>query len=66
MARRLNDGTYKVPPDASARAPAYGTPFSVHDVGLTWSCRLQNRGLSGPSYAVRCNRVSARISWQVG
>lgn len=52
MARRLKGGASGVPPGASARAPAYGTPFSVSDAGCNWSCQPQTRGLS--DRATRC------------
>ena len=66
IARRLHDGTYEVPSDAHAPSPQYGPPFSVRDRGRTWSCSLQNRGLSGPSYAIRCHRGAARLRWRTG
>jgi hypothetical protein len=66
VARRLNAGTYKIPSGVAARPPSYGPPFSVRDAGRIWFCRLQNRGLSGPSYAVRCSRGATRLRWQVG
>jgi hypothetical protein len=66
VARRLNDGTYPIPQGASARAPRYGRPFAVRDRGLTWTCRLQTIGGSGPTYAVKCSHRSARMRWRTG
>lgn len=67
IARRMHDGTYPVPSKAGAPAPDYGAPFAVRDRGKRWSCRLQNRGASGPSYAVRCTRPSgSRLRWSTG
>ena len=66
IARRLNDGTYPVPAYAPAPAPRWGRYFPVHDGGRRWSCQLQNRGASGPSYAVRCRSGSARLDWNTG
>ena len=66
IARRLHDGTYKAPPGSAVSAPGYGPAFPLRDGGRVWSCRLQNRGLSGPSYAVRCTRGASSLSWRTG
>lgn len=66
IARRLHDGTYRIPSDAWEQAPAYGRSFTIRDRGKRWSCRVQNIGASGPSYAVRCRRSYAVLRWRTG
>lgn len=66
IARGLQTGTYRLPSTGFARAPEWGTPFVVRDVGQEWTCRFQSRGASGPTYAVRCNRGATELSWHVG
>ena len=66
IARRIQDGAYRVPAWAWAPPPAFGPPFLIRDQGKDWACDVHNNGLSGPSYAVRCDRTSARLSWSTG
>jgi len=66
IARGLNNGAYRVPSHAGAQAPAYGRPFKITDRGRQWRCRVQDIGLSGPTYAVKCTSASAALRWQVG
>jgi hypothetical protein len=66
VARRINNGTYRVPAWAWVASPAYGPPFLISDEGRAWACDVQNDGLSGPSYTVRCDNASARLSWSTG
>ena len=66
IAKRLHRGAYDIPDDAGAIAPDWGEVFRIDDRGRTWSCRLQNRGGSGPSYAVRCRSRSAALTWRTG
>lgn len=66
IARRLHDGTYRLPASAFARAPEWGRPAPVRHAGVTWKCRVQNVGLSGPSYRVRCARDRALLVWRTG
>lgn len=66
IARRLHDGTYPVPDGAGRPAPGWGEAFTVRDRGRRWSCRLQNIGASGPSYAMRCKRRAAALRWTTG
>lgn len=63
IARRLHDGTYRIPSGSSAIAPKWGKTFHLRDHGRRWSCQLQNRGASGPTYAVRCRSGSSRLDW---
>jgi hypothetical protein len=66
IARRIQAGTYRIPAWAWAPSPAFGAPFLIRDEGRDWACDVQNNGSSGPSYAVRCDRTSARLSWSTG
>jgi hypothetical protein len=66
IARRINNGTYRIPDWAWVASPAYGPPFLINDNGRAWACDVQNNGLSGPSYAVRCDRANAQLSWSTG
>lgn len=66
IARRLHDGTYRLPSSAFARAPQWGIPAPVRHAGVTWNCRVQNVGMSGPSYRVRCARNRALMTWATG
>lgn len=63
IARRINAGSYRTPSWAWVTYPAYGPPFLVRDRSRAWACDVQNGGLSGPSYAVRCtsDSRSARV-----
>jgi hypothetical protein len=63
IARWLHNG---MPARAIRATTRLGPILSVHDRGRTWSCRLQNHGLSGPSYAARCNRQHGRLRWRGG
>jgi hypothetical protein len=65
VARGLYSGRYRIPASSSAQAPRWGDWFSVRNVRL-WSCQLQNRGLSGPTYAVRCASGRDRLWWSAG
>ena len=66
IARRLHDGTYRIPSSAQAPPFKWGRPFTVRDQGRTWSCQLQHQGGSGPTYALRCRRGAARLRWHAG
>jgi hypothetical protein len=66
IARRINSGAYRIPSWAWVASPAYGPPFLISDQRRAWACDVQNNGLSGPSYAVRCDRGSARLLWSTG
>lgn len=66
IARGLNNGSYPIPPGVGAHAPHYGRAFSVLDRKRKWSCRLEQIGGSGPTYAVKCSSGSARVRWHVG
>ena len=66
IARRINNGKYRIPAWAWVASPAYGPPFVINDQGRAWACDVQNDGLSGPSYAVRCDNENARLSWSTG
>lgn len=66
IARGLNSGTYRIPSGATAAQPHWGRTFAVRDLGRRWACELQNRGASGPTYAVRCRSGSSRLAWSTG
>jgi hypothetical protein len=66
VARRIHNGKYRVPTWAWVASPAYGPPFLISDEGHAWACDVQNNGLSGPSYAVRCDNRNARLAWSTG
>jgi hypothetical protein len=66
IARRLYNGSYKIPDGAGALGPAYGPPFPVIDQAIHWSCRLQLDGSSGPTFATKCASGSASLYWHAG
>jgi hypothetical protein len=66
MARRIDAGEYRVPAWAWVASPAFGPPFLVTDEAPAWACDVQNNGLSGPSYTIRCDSKTARLSWSTG
>jgi hypothetical protein len=57
---------YRIPGWGWVASPAYGPPFLISDEGHAWACDVQNDGLSGPSYAIRCDRENARLAWSTG
>lgn len=65
IARRLHDGTYKVP-DGKRGIGRFGSAFAIRDAGRSWSCRLMWIGSSGPSYRMRCSSGGARLAWEAG
>jgi hypothetical protein len=66
IARRINNGMYRIPGWGWVASPEYGPPFLISDEGYAWACDVQNNGLSGPSYAIRCDRENARLAWSTG
>jgi hypothetical protein len=66
IARRVNDGTYRIPPGSTAVPPNWGKAFTVRDRRRRWACQLQNRGASGPTYAVRCRSGRSQLAWNTG
>jgi hypothetical protein len=66
MARKIENGTYRIPAWAWVPAPAYGPPFLIRDRGRPWACDVQNNGLSGPSDTFRCDSNNARLWWSTG
>lgn len=66
IARRLHSGKYPIPKGSGAPAPRYGKVFYIVDRQRQWGCRLQNRGASGPTYAIKCSSSAARLRWHTG
>src|SRR3954447_8087175 len=68
IARRIHRDQYAHSGAAAyaAWAPAWGPLFQVGDAGVTWSCRFQNQGGSGPTYQARCRHARQRLTWQTG
>lgn len=67
IARNMQGGRIPIPQGSAyhARPPKFGRAFKIYD-RKTWMCRIQNRGASGPSYAVRCTRPGASLRWTAG